>query len=380
MFLKDIGAPMTPQNQTFLTAWLQGEGPSSLQYNNPFNTTGVFAGATGSRNSVGVQGYGTLAQGVQANANVLEQNHPGYSTLLNALRSGNVDPAVMAQDLANTPWGTGMNAANVLKQWGDKLPQGYEALAGYQGGQIQQNLPQIIGAAAQSQNIGNQQLLNQLLAGQSASFARTEAGFQNQNIGLSQQQLGIEEGALKRQFGLVPAEYHLQGQAFNLQSQSINRQRDDINAQFQQQLNNLISAGAGSGSLFTKGQRDTSKLMGQEHTRALQENTAQRSQLSLSEKGANLQFKEHMASLRDEQKNYNILAQRYGISKQEVQARLQNSLKELGYSSMSTASDLAASLVQAQIGGFSAANPAIPFGFPITGGLPTQATGQYPGG
>lgn len=382
-FLNDINAPITPQNVTFLSAWNQAEGKGSLGYNNPFNTTLQQPGSS-PINSVGVQSYPNMQEGVMADAKALMENHPGYATLLNALRTGNIDPAVMGQDLSQTPWGTGAGASNVLNQWGDKLPQGYNTLTGYQNAQIQQNAPQILQGTIQAGNLQEQQLLNQLMTGQQSQFARQEAGFQLGNIGLSQQQLGISRGALARQEKLIPREYGLERQQFGLQGADIAANRASLKREYQQNLNNMIAGEAGAGSLFTKGARDTRSLARFEESQALAANTRQRQSLGIQERGAALGFKEQMASLKDEGKNLNILAKRYGISIKEVQARLANTLKEMGYAGMMTTSDLASQLASTNIQTWSLGNPAIPFGFPMTGGLnqPSPAGGlpNYTGG
>lgn len=370
-FLKDIGAPATPQTLAYLQAWEGREGHGQTQdYGyNPLNTMMGGYGGNPQPGSIGIMNYPSLMAGASANAAALTGNG-SYTPLLQALRSGNPN--------TNTPYG------NALSTWSGG---GYNTLGNYQGysndplsgyiqSQQQQNLPSAVSSTAQAGNIQQQQMLNQLMTQQAAGFAGQEAGFQLENLGLSRQELGIAQGALQRQFGLVPKEYGLQKGQFGVEAAGLKQQQSDITREYTNQLQQIVSSGAASGSLFTKGQRDTTQLTKQREHSALRGVQLSERSLKLREQGAGLAFKEQMASLRDEQKNYGILAKRYGISEQEVRARLQNTLQQLNLSGQSTASDLAAALVGANMQTYQAMNPAIPFGFPITGGTPQGNT--YP--
>lgn len=106
--LHGIGAPVTPQNLTFLNAWARAEGGSAS--NNPFNTTQHAAGA-GTYNSVGVRNYTSPQQGIAATVQTLLNGR--YGNILGALHQGR-DARAAADALANSPWGTGSLVQRIL--------------------------------------------------------------------------------------------------------------------------------------------------------------------------------------------------------------------------------------------------------------------------
>lgn len=380
-FLKDIDAPDSSQNATFLSAWLQAEGPNSLAYNNPFNTTQQETGSY-SVNSAGVQGYGSMNAGLLANAAALEQNHPGYNQLLGFLRQGNVDPAIMGQVLQGSAWGT-HDIGAVLQGWGDKLPPGYDQLMGQFAGNLQKNGPQIASGAVQDTNIRNQQMLNQLLAQINSQYATQEAGFQQQNVALSEQQLGIQRGQLARLQTEYPALFKLQQQQNTLTDQGYAQQIGDVNRNFAYNVAGSTSGAAGAGTLFTGGHRADINQLRADRGSQLHTIGRERQSLKLSEQSEFIQFQEQMSGLKDQSKNLDILAQRYGISKQEIQARLQNTLNQMNVSSQMTASDLAQQLAQTDIGmnaliNNAAAPPVAQGVYGIGGGSPQMYQPPYP--
>lgn len=107
--LAGLGAPDTPQNEQFLSAWQRAEGGGAT--NNPFNTTQPGYGATGSYNSVGVRNYGTPQGGIAATVATLKNGR--YGNILAALKQGTSARAA-AQALANSPWGTGSLVLKIL--------------------------------------------------------------------------------------------------------------------------------------------------------------------------------------------------------------------------------------------------------------------------
>lgn len=123
VFLKAVGAPVTPANVRFADAWAQAEGGDAT--NNPFNTTQPAAGAS-SYNSVGVRNYGTPEQGIQATAQTLLNGR--YGNILAALKQG-TDPVAAAHALANSPWGTGSLVLKVLGAGGGAGPSPAAAAA-----------------------------------------------------------------------------------------------------------------------------------------------------------------------------------------------------------------------------------------------------------
>jgi murein DD-endopeptidase MepM/ murein hydrolase activator NlpD len=114
--LKGIGAPVTPQNLTFLNAWTKAEGGGAT--NNPFNTTQMAPGAS-AYNSVGVRNYGSPEVGLQATIDTL--NNGRYGNILGALKQGS-DPMAAAKALAASPWGTGSLVMKMLGGGGAAIP------------------------------------------------------------------------------------------------------------------------------------------------------------------------------------------------------------------------------------------------------------------
>jgi hypothetical protein len=87
--LSRLGAPITPQNLSFLSGWQRWEGGwnhNNADYN-PLNTTSDFQGAVGDINSVGVTRYNSFDNGVNATAKTLQNGR--YGDILAALNSGN---------------------------------------------------------------------------------------------------------------------------------------------------------------------------------------------------------------------------------------------------------------------------------------------------
>jgi len=106
--LRGIGAPVTPQNLTFLNAWTRAEGGGASY--NPFNTTQPASGAS-NYNSVGVKNYATPQQGIQATVQTL--NNGRYGNILAALKQG-TNARAAASALAASPWGTGSLVERML--------------------------------------------------------------------------------------------------------------------------------------------------------------------------------------------------------------------------------------------------------------------------
>ena len=318
-FLKDIGAPDTAANKQYLTQWENREGATGFAFN-PLATMQQGYGGTPGTN--GIMSYPTLQAGAAADAAALSNGR--YNDLLAAFRSGNPDPS-------NTYSGE-------LSTWSGG---GYANLAGASTnvpGVVQniQNQPGVT-AAQQNQGLIDYQIANaQLLASQNAQYAQQETGFQQQLLGLSQQGLGIQQGALQRQQVLDPKLYGIEQQQYGLSAQQIAQSRADIQRQGAQQVHGEISSNAASGNLFTAGGREGLANTRANIASALKSNDIQRQGLGLSEKQSALTFNEQMAALRDQQKNLNLTAQRYGISAEELQARLQNSLQNINEGNIST--------------------------------------------
>lgn len=86
--LSAIGAPANSANIASITDWMAHEEPPSdwSHWDNPMNTTEPEAGSQ-SQNSVNVQSYPSLSEGLQATITTL--NNGDYGDILMQLRAGN---------------------------------------------------------------------------------------------------------------------------------------------------------------------------------------------------------------------------------------------------------------------------------------------------
>lgn len=93
VYLRALGAKPTQPALDFLAKWQPFEGGATKNNatNNYLNTTQRMPGSS-DINEVGVQAYGTLAQGAQAFAKTLTSN-PNYAPLVSFLKTGQGDPS-----------------------------------------------------------------------------------------------------------------------------------------------------------------------------------------------------------------------------------------------------------------------------------------------
>lgn len=113
-FLARINAPRLRRNLWALVAWMQAEGGNARF--NPLNTTLKMPGST-DYNSVGVQNYVTLDQGLEATVRTLtygaEHNLFGYRPIRRRLRLCRF-AAYTLTAVENSAWGTGGLALQCL--------------------------------------------------------------------------------------------------------------------------------------------------------------------------------------------------------------------------------------------------------------------------
>lgn len=107
--LRAIGAPATPENLRFLSAWQRAEGGTASF--NPLNTTQPFGGAS-NYNSVGVKNYPSATAGLEATAKTLTNGY--YGPIVSLLRRGRASAVDLAKAVASSPWGTGGGVLRVL--------------------------------------------------------------------------------------------------------------------------------------------------------------------------------------------------------------------------------------------------------------------------
>lgn len=114
--LTRVGAPVTEDNLTAVSAWIKAEGTSAAF--NPLATVRKAPGAT-DFNTTGVKNFTSYAQGVETTAQALTNGL--YTNVLSALYRGD-DPYAVADAIANSPWGSGKLVRDVLESRG--VPQG----------------------------------------------------------------------------------------------------------------------------------------------------------------------------------------------------------------------------------------------------------------
>jgi murein DD-endopeptidase MepM/ murein hydrolase activator NlpD len=105
--LTKLSIPITPQNTTALTTWMHWEGGTKNNAFNPMNTTYEMPGST-DFNSVGVQSYVSLTQGVDATYNTLtgkSAKERGYTAIVEALRT-NAPLDTVVNNINHSSWGT----------------------------------------------------------------------------------------------------------------------------------------------------------------------------------------------------------------------------------------------------------------------------------
>lgn len=100
--LKGIGITPNPDNLRLASGWIQSEGGLVNGTNNPLNTTLNAPGALGAINGDGVKKFGSLDQGVAADASTLSE--APYAGIRSALQSGDQNAFINA--VGSSPWGT----------------------------------------------------------------------------------------------------------------------------------------------------------------------------------------------------------------------------------------------------------------------------------
>lgn len=195
-------------------------------------------------------------------------------------------------------------------------------------------------------------------------FAQTEAGYQGRLLGLEQQSLGIQQGALQRQMGEAPLTQADVEKMYQLQYAGIKQSGEDVNRQYRQQLTDLASSGAASGSLFTKGQRDAHANMMADWASATSNLQRQRATLQAQQNEEAIAYLEKLAAFQDQKKQYDIVSQRYGIQGEEIMSRLASSLQQTAIGAGQSVFDLEQQLANTDASMVQALGP-----FPITPNL-----------
>jgi murein DD-endopeptidase MepM/ murein hydrolase activator NlpD len=120
--LTKAGITISDSNVSALTTWMHWEGGTANNSFNPLNTTLPMPGSS-KFNSIGVQSYGSLDQGVQATLDTLTGNQAdarGYTNILNDLRN-NASLKQVTNDINSSKWGTKIHGGGT-PGYGTSLP------------------------------------------------------------------------------------------------------------------------------------------------------------------------------------------------------------------------------------------------------------------
>jgi hypothetical protein len=123
-----LGLAHRKATERALVAWLAAEGTQAKW--NPLATTLRRPGST-NFNSVGVQNYLTLCQGLEATTLTLDEPGHGYGKILRKLENPNATASDILTAVAESDWGTGELALSIL----DDVKRDWEAYSSVPVGQ-----------------------------------------------------------------------------------------------------------------------------------------------------------------------------------------------------------------------------------------------------
>lgn len=101
-FLTALDAPDTTQNRVAMVSWIASEGGAAKW--NPLNTTKRMDGST-AYNSIGVQNYVSLEQGLLASIATIKEEGKGYDSIRRRLHASSWPSRTLAAIYASQ-WGT----------------------------------------------------------------------------------------------------------------------------------------------------------------------------------------------------------------------------------------------------------------------------------
>jgi hypothetical protein len=220
-----------------------------------------------------------------------------------------------------------------------------------------QYLPNQASMKAQTDLLQNQIDLTGLQSGLSSRVAGQNAMFSMADIGLSREQLGIQQGTLARQMGLLPQEYALQGRQFDVQGRRLDEQTKESWLGAAEQQRAAKGAGIAQGNLMLPGAPQQRADIAQHLQNALTNIGFSRDDLQIAREKAALDYQEKQAQQKDAEKQLGVQAKRLGLSEDEVRARLQNSLDQIGISSAVSVDQLLGEIQKVEQGGTSVFSP-----------------------
>lgn len=236
----------------------------------------------------------------------------------------------------------------------------------YQGNATNPFAPSIFNAdpnllAQLQQYFGNNQMFDaamgdQALAGAMANYqtgqANQQYGFDMRGLDLQRQGLGIEQGGLSRQLPLLNQQWGLQQQQYGLQQQGFDQAQQEAQQGAARQTRGENSTETARGAWGSVGHNQGLSDIQQQLQNSLSTIGRQRQSASLSEQSAGLSHEEQVAKLQDSQKQLDLMGKRMGLSSDEISARLQSALNQIGLNQVSS-SDFASELAKMQAGEYS---------------------------
>jgi len=370
-FLKDIGAPINQANVNFLDAWAAREGGMQTKGYNPLYTTERMPGSQNVGADLGggqfVQAYPTLAEGAQADANAMMNGL--YNNLLGGLRSGNPLGSNYASEMHTWSGGgysgiSGVQPYDPSSTFGPFMGGGGNASTSgtpLSGGNPPPGLSgQALQNFFQNQATGKQATkdayltqiaeaqLQQWIADQS-KYANTEAGYQQQNLLLSEADLQSQQAALVRERTLAGREQGITEQQYALQNKEYGQQFRDMLRNYITNKEQTWGQQAGAGNYFTRGGRDQRTNLQQDYLSSRDMLKMQQRSFLLGKRGEELNYAEQVAKMQDEKMRLHRMAQRYGISEEEIKTRLAQQLSNIRYGGLTSLYPLEQQIGQDQL-------------------------------
>lgn len=212
----------------------------------------------------------------------------------------------------------------------DQLTALFNAGAGSPNAALSQDA---INSLMQSLGFSNEQL------GLNTNQAQQAAGFAQQGLGLQNAGLGIQFGANERQAALLPQLHDLALQEFQAQEGSANRNADAS-------LRNLNSALTPRGAF-------TSVMGNAQRGDISSQLSEQLSGIGRQRQQSELNYSEQIAQNADAKKQLGLMQQQLGLSGDEISARLNNTLAQLGLQNRMNVAQLLGEIGKVQRGEYS---------------------------
>jgi hypothetical protein len=168
-----------------------------------------------------------------------------------------------------------------------------------------------------------------------SQYARTQSGYDTLNLALSEQDLATQQAALQRQLGIAPRQQAIQEKEYS-------QEFADMLRNYQTNKESQWSSEAGTGNFFSKGARtDRGNL--------LADYQSQHNVLALQKQSEEINYREQINQLKDQQAALHRMSERYGISEAEIKTRLAQQLSNIRYGGLTSLYPLSQQLSNDQL-------------------------------